>query len=131
LIVGFANDYNGRGKRNCDCSVKEMVMVVRKPRHSPEEFVRRGTEIFERVVQPAVRPENENQFVAIDIETEQFAFDDDDYTAGDKLLKRVPDAQMWMARVGHPAAYRIGGRWVGRGRQIDTSLRRLVQLMCM
>jgi hypothetical protein len=33
--------------------------------------------------------------------------DEDDYTATERLLARVPNAQMWLARVGDRAAYRI------------------------
>jgi len=92
----------------------ETDMVSRKPRYSPEEYARRGSDIFQRIVRPAVRPEHDNQFVAIDIESEQFELDSDDFTASERLLQRVPDAQIWIARIGHPAAYRIGGRqWRG------------------
>lgn len=89
-------------------------MPTRKPRFEPAEFSQRGDDILQRVVRPAVQPEQENQFVAIDIESEQFEVDIDDYTASERLLKRVPDAQIWIARIGHRAAYRIGGRqWTG------------------
>ena len=89
-------------------------MVIRKPRYDAEEYARRGGEIFERLVRPMVRPEHESQFVAIDIESGDFEFDGDDFAASERLLKRVPDAQIWIARIGHPAAYRIGSRiWMG------------------
>jgi hypothetical protein len=87
---------------------KEKIMAIRKPRFEPAEFARRGDDILQRVVQPSVRPDQENQFVAIDIESEQFELDSDDYAASERLLKRVPDAQIWIARIGHPAAYRVG-----------------------
>jgi len=40
--------------------------------HAPynsEEFSRRGQEIYDRDVHPALRPEDEDKFVAIDIES--------------------------------------------------------------
>jgi hypothetical protein len=79
-----------------------------QPRHSREEFARRGKDILERRVKPRLRPEDDNQFIAIDIESEDFEIDADDYTAAERLLARKPDAQIWLERAGQPAAYRIG-----------------------
>jgi hypothetical protein len=84
---------------------------VRGPRHSKEEFARRGQEIYERDVRPHLQPGDDNKFVAIDIETGMFEIDPDDYTAGKRLLDRNPDAQTWMVRVGHPATISLGGRF--------------------
>ena len=36
-----------------------------------------------------------------------YEVDADDYTATERLLRRNPDAQIWLVRVGHRAAYRI------------------------
>jgi len=83
-------------------------MAVLQPRFSKEEFARRGQEIYERAIRPRVDASNEGKFVAIDIETGMYEVDGDDYTATERLLRRKPDAQIWLARVGHPAAYRIG-----------------------
>ena len=84
-------------------------MAIRKPRHSPDEFVRRATEIYERVVKPMLKPEDLDHYVAIDIESDDFEIDPDDYTASHRLLARKPDAQIFIARVGHRAAYSMGG----------------------
>jgi hypothetical protein len=88
----------------------EWNMTGRQPRHSREEFARRGQEIYDQIVRPALRPEDENKFVAIDIESGNYEMDADDYTAVDRLYKRLPDAQPWLMRVGHPAAYQFGLR---------------------
>jgi hypothetical protein len=80
------------------------------PRYSKEEFARRGQEIYERTIRPRVEAGNEGKFVAIDIETGAYEIDSDDYTATERLLAREPDAQIWLLRVGHRAAYRIGLR---------------------
>jgi hypothetical protein len=34
--------------------------------------------------------------------------DRDDYAATERLLSRHPDAQIWLVKVGQPAAYRLG-----------------------
>jgi hypothetical protein len=84
-------------------------MSESKARYSPEEFSRRGQEIYERSIRPALRPEDEDRFVAIDIESGSYEIDRDDFAATERLLARHSDAQIWLARVGQRAAYRIGG----------------------
>lgn len=91
-------------------------MTARQPRYSREEFSRRGQEIYDRVVRPALRPGDEDKFVAIDIESGSYEMDADDYTAVDRLLKRLPDAQAWLMRVGHRAAHRFGARFAAISR---------------
>lgn len=86
-------------------------MATREPRYSREEFARRGEEIYDRVIRPSLRPEDEDKFVALDIESASYEMDRNDYAAVDRLLKRLPDAQIWLMRVGQKAAYRLGGRW--------------------
>jgi hypothetical protein len=81
-----------------------------QPRYSPEEFARRGDEIYEREVVPRVSPEDKGKFVVIDIETGDFEVDRDELTAADRIRDRNPDAQLWFRRVGFSYAYRFGGR---------------------
>jgi hypothetical protein len=92
-------------------------MSVRGPRYESKEYARRGKEVFERCVRPTLRSEDENRFIAIDIETDDFEIDEDDFAASERLLIRRPDAQIWMERAGHRAAYRLGFRAKFRGMQ--------------
>ena len=85
-------------------------MTELEPRHSKEEFARRGRELYQQQIGPGLGPENEGRFVAIDIESGDFALDDDDYRATELLLAKRPDAQIWLERVGYPTAYRIRQR---------------------
>ena len=91
-------------------------MIGGQPLYSSEEFCRRGKEIFERDVRPSLRPEDDNKFVAIDIETGDYELDNEDYPATERLLMRRPHAQIWLERVGQRAAYRIGGHVSSGGR---------------
>ena len=84
-------------------------MAASQPRYSKEEFARRGREIYERDIRPRVEAAHSGEYVAIDIETGAYELDPDDYTATERLLIRQPDAQIWLLRVGLPAAYRLGG----------------------
>jgi len=91
-------------------------MSIRKPRYPVEEFRRRGHEIYERHILPTLSPEAENMLVAIDIETGAFEVDADGPIASDRLRARYPDAQIWLERVGHPTAFRLGAGAAQRGR---------------
>lgn len=82
-------------------------MPATEPYRSPEEVARLGAEAFDRHVRPALRPEDDGKFVAIDIGTGDYELDEDDYTAITRLRSRRPSAEVWLGRVGQPAAYRM------------------------
>lgn len=95
-------------------------MSERKPKYAPEEFGRRGNEIFERKIAPLVKDEDPYKFVGINIETEDFEIDEDAMAATDRLIARNPEAQIFMRRVGFeyttwfsgpPMGWRDGPRW--------------------
>lgn len=86
-------------------------MRVRGPRHSPEEFARRGKDIYQRVIKPTLTREAIGLFLAIDIESETYVLDKDDRAACDRLYERCPDAQPVLMRVGYPATHKLGGSW--------------------
>jgi hypothetical protein len=90
-------------------------MTASKTLYSSEEFSRRGKVIYDRDVRPALHPEDDDKFVAIDIGSGVFEIDGDDYAATERLLARQPHAQIWLARVGQQAAYRIGGAFARGG----------------
>jgi len=85
-------------------------MTIRQPRYSKEEFARRGDEIYESQVRQQVEEGNHGKIVAIDIETGVFEIAEDLVTAAKQLSARVPDAQTWFVRVGHPAVDHFGAR---------------------
>ncbi len=82
-------------------------MPAAEPRRSLEEVARLGAEVFDCQVRPALRPEDDGKFAAVDIETGDYELDDDDYAAVARLRTRRPSAEVWLERVGEPAAYRI------------------------
>jgi hypothetical protein len=75
-------------------------MAARGPRHSKEEFAKRGEAIFEKEIRPNLSKQNPRHFLAIDIETGAYEIDANDMAACDRLEARVPDAQIWLRRVG-------------------------------
>lgn len=82
-------------------------MSKNEPHRSPEEVDRLGPEVFDRRVRPWLRHEDHGKFVAVDIGSGDYELDDDDYTAVKRLRDRRPSADVWLGRVGEPAAYRM------------------------
>ncbi len=81
-------------------------MTVRQPRYSGDEHARRGSELYERQVRPLVEG-NTGKIVAIDLESGELEMADRVLPATDRLLARLPDAQVWCERIGHEAVYRF------------------------
>jgi hypothetical protein len=73
-----------------------------------DELAALGADLFDRQVRPALKPEDDGKFVAIDVETGDYELDQDDYAAIARLQSRKPAADIWLMRAGYPAAYRIG-----------------------
>jgi hypothetical protein len=79
-----------------------------QPRYSKEEFARRGDAIYEGELRHILENGNEGKFVAIDIETRAYEVDGDELAASDRLLARVPNAQIWLRRIGSRYARHFG-----------------------
>ena len=88
--------------------IRKMGHMNTQPRYSKEEFARRGDTIYETQLRPALEKENEGKFVAIDIETGAYEVDRDELVASDRLLARVPHAQIWLRRIGSRYARHFG-----------------------
>lgn len=86
-------------------------MEALAPRYSKEEFARRGDEIYARTIRPQIKQDDNGKFVIIDIESGDFEIDSDELAAGDRLLVRKPEAQMWVTRIGSRYARRFGPRY--------------------
>lgn len=89
-------------------------MPVRQPRYPLEEFARRGDEIYDRDIRAQVEPTHNEEIVAIDLDSGEWEIDADEDAAADRLEARLPDAQIWVVRVGSRYVRRFGA---GRSRQ--------------
>ena len=85
-------------------------MPTTGPRYSKEEFARRGDALYDREIRPRLEKMNRGKFVAIDIETGEYEVDGDEMAATDRLLARIPNAQIWFRRIGSKYARRFGPR---------------------
>jgi hypothetical protein len=88
-------------------------MAATKRRYDKQEFARRGDEAYETQVRPHLTTDDEGKFAAIDIETGAYEIAEDELDACDKLSDRVPDAQIWLVKVGSHHLHRFGGRKAG------------------
>lgn len=79
-----------------------------EPRRSPEEVAKLGQDIFDRVVKPNLKPEDDGNYVAIDLETEEYEIDVNDYEAMMRLTNRRRGAHIFIMRIGKP--YRMSFR---------------------
>jgi hypothetical protein len=85
-------------------------MATTEPRYSKEEFARRGDAIYEKDILPKLTAKDVGKFLAIDIETGQYQIAADEMRAGNKLRRRLPEAQIWMVRIGYASTRRFGGQ---------------------
>jgi hypothetical protein len=92
-------------------------MATPTARIAGDEIERRGQDLYDRRIKPALKPDDDGKFVAIDTESGDYEIDRDDYQATERLLQRHQDAQIWLMRVGRAAAYHIGGRRVPKNLQ--------------
>jgi len=74
---------------------------------SSEDLARIGNEILHRVVEPHLTPQDIGKFVAIDVVSQAFEIDEDDYTAMSRLFTRHPNADIWLACAGQTTTCRM------------------------
>lgn len=82
-------------------------MPAAESRRTLDELARLGADVFDHHVRPTLRPEDDGKFVAVDITSGDFELDEDDYSAVARLRNRHPSAEVWLGRVGQPAAYHM------------------------
>lgn len=86
-----------------------MIMASQQRRYTKEEFASRGDAIYESDIRPGLKTNDEGKFAAIDIESRTYEIDEDELMACDRLRGRVPDAQVWLVRIGSRYLHRFGG----------------------
>jgi hypothetical protein len=89
--------------------------MIRTSHSDKEQVARRGTEIYQRLVKPLLRPEDKGRLVAIDIDTGAFEVADTMHAACRHLREQFPNAQIWGVRAGYVAVHSFGGRRIPEG----------------
>ncbi len=91
-----------------------MATPTRRP---AEETGRLGDEIYNRDIRDLVEADHHGEFVAIDVDSGDYAIADSVLAAAELLRTRRPDADAWLVRVGHPTLRTFGGSslWRAKG----------------
>lgn len=84
-------------------------MSTTKRKYSKTDFATRGDALYEQAVLPQLSSEDQGKFVAIDIDSGEYEIDPNQMQACDRLYQRLPNAQVWMARIGSRYLHRFGG----------------------
>ena len=71
------------------------------------ELARLGNQVYFATVLPKLRPEDNENFVAVDIDSGEFEVDPFELAAIDRLRARRPAARVWLMQAGYDSAYRI------------------------
>jgi len=83
---------------------------------SKEEIVQRGKKIYERDVRPLVEAGNKGRAVAIDVRTGEFELADKAINSASQLRARLPEAAIFLMRIGYPAMHKTRLRTVSTRR---------------
>ena len=75
-----------------------------------QEIGQRGKAIYEQQIRPHIEDDNIGKFLVVDINTGDYEIAEDDLTASNRAIAKNPDAILYGVRIGHPTAYRFGGR---------------------
>lgn len=79
---------------------------------TPEQVETLGERIYQTEILDRLDASSDGKFVAIDVTSRSFAVGDNDLAATRHLLKNHPDAVIYAIRVGHKAAYTLGGHFI-------------------
>lgn len=78
---------------------------------TPDQVVSRGRAIYESGLRERLEPAHTGKFVVINVATGEYEVDADDTIAARRAKDRFGDAPVYAMRIGHAAAYRLGGRF--------------------
>ena len=76
-------------------------MATTRPSLSNEEVARRGDEIYDRLLQARLEPDQEGKIVAIDVDSQDYEIGAGVLETADRLRGKHPDAQIYFLRVGN------------------------------
>jgi hypothetical protein len=76
---------------------------------NPEEIVRDGQRIYEERLRRLLAAGNTGRFLVTNVVTGEFVMNSDDVAASETARQRFPGAPLYAMRIGHDAAYRLGG----------------------
>jgi hypothetical protein len=82
-------------------------------RITAQEVARRGRELYEERIRSRVEPEHDGRFLVVDVDSGEYALADDELEAFARAREKTPEGVLFLIRVGHRAAHRIGAASLG------------------
>ena len=83
---------------------------MNEPTRPKEETARLGEAIYERDIEALVKDTHDGEFLAIDVDSGDWAVGSDELEAAKRLREKRPgDIDVWLLRVGYRALASIGG----------------------
>ena len=86
-------------------------MAMPYANYTPDEVRARGEALYAEQIRDQVKAEDKGKFLVMDIETGDYEIDEEDLRATKRVLAKRPAAVVYGLRIGHRAAYRLGGRF--------------------
>jgi hypothetical protein len=81
-------------------------------RYSSEEIASLGQARYDQEIQNQLDASARGKFLVLDIETGEYEIDVDERVALKRARSKHPDAALYLLRIGHPTAYRLGRKAV-------------------
>ena len=78
-------------------------------RITAQKVARRGRQLYEERIRSRVEPEHDGRFLVVDVDSGEYALADDELEAFARAREKTPEeGVLFLIRVGHRAAHRIG-----------------------
>jgi len=81
-------------------------------RYSSDEIAERGQALYDHDIRDKLDASVRGKFLALDIETGEYEIDADELSALKRGRAKHPDAALYLLRIGHSAAHRLGRKAV-------------------
>lgn len=81
------------------------------------DLAERGRKLYSEKLKALLEPQHNGRFLAIEPDSENYFLGDTDIDAIHAARKALPDKHFYLARVGYPTAYKIGGYGLQKRRQ--------------
>jgi hypothetical protein len=75
-----------------------------------DEVAKRGHAIFDKKIAPTITPKDKGKFVAIDVDSGEFAMAGTSLLAFKRIHAKQPDCRAFLMRVGYRTATKFGRR---------------------
>lgn len=80
-----------------------------------KSLAERGRQLYSEKLKDLLEPQHHGRFVAIEPDSKNYFLGDTDIDAIHAARAAMPDKHFYLARVGYPTAYKIGGYGLRKG----------------